>query len=217
MGICSSSDTSGKQCKKPSTNTPQEQPSDTNTTSTPTSNPASAPASAPAHIENPEGITILDHSTAHLENNEDDGGALEVYLDDDVAGDGFQAREGKTAEPTKRRPSMIIPFEFDFPEKMNPTEIVCGAKIGSGSFGEVVHGHYKGYHIAVKKCFVPRNAKEFREVLQDFKREVKLLSNLKHPRILRYVSQICDMKTKTLWIASELMAGSVGEFCSAHM
>ena len=72
MGICSSSDTSGKQGKEPSTNTPQEQPSNTDTTPTPTSNPASAPA----HIENPEGITILDHSTAHLENNEDDGGAL---------------------------------------------------------------------------------------------------------------------------------------------
>ena len=105
---------------------------------------------------------------------------------------------------------MTIPYEYDFPSKMKQDEVVCGAKIGSGSFGEVVHGHYKGYHIAVKKCFVPKNAKEFREVFNDFQREVKLLSNLKHPRILRYVSKICDHHSRTLWIATEIMAGSVG-------
>ena len=196
MGLCSS-----QQPKQPKPHQPQPSSS--------TPNPVSDP-NAPAHIENPEGITILDHSTAHLENNENDGGALEVYLDDEGNEQSYQTIQGQTAEPTKRRPSMIIPPTFDFPGKMDPAEVVCGTKIGSGSFGEVVHAHYHGYHIAIKKCFVPRDPKEFREVYGDFKREVTLLSNLKHPRILRYVSKVCDIKTKTLWIATEVMAGSVG-------
>jgi tRNA A-37 threonylcarbamoyl transferase component Bud32 len=200
MGLCSSSKAS---------DTPSPNHNNDDETPTPASNPVGDPT-APANIQNPEGVTILDHSTAHLENNENDGGALEVYLDDDVSGDGYQARQGQTAEPTKRRPSMIIPQDVEFPRVMDPTEVKCGAKIGSGSFGIVVHAHYRGYHIAVKKCFVPKKKSEFKEVFADFQREVTLLGNLRHPRILRYVSKVQVLNSRSLWIATEVMAGSVG-------
>jgi tRNA A-37 threonylcarbamoyl transferase component Bud32 len=206
MGLCSSSET------KTTTATQNPVGANTNTANnaTTTDNTRSNdPASAPAHIENPEGVTILDHSTAHLENNENDGGALEVYLDDDVPGEGYQKREGQAAVPTKRRPSMIIPLDAAFPPVMNPDEVVCGAKIGSGSFGEVVHAHYHGFHVAVKKCYVPKKRSEFKEVFDDFVREVTLLQSLTHDRILRYVGKVQDKKTRRLWIATEVMAGSV--------
>ena len=208
MGLCSSSET-----KTTKTTTATQNP--VNPVGAGTSNNnnnntrSNDPASAPAHIENPEGVTILDHSTAHLENNENDGGALEVYLDDDVPGDGYQQRDGQAAVPTKRRPSMIIPLDAAFPPVMNPDEVVCGAKIGSGSFGVVVHAHYQGFHVAVKKCYVPKKRSEFKEVFDDFVREVTLLQSLTHARILRYVGKVQDRKTKRLWIATEVMAGSV--------
>ena len=138
MGLCSSSSTTDKTTSTPTSNPGASASPNGGTTST----SATAAADAPAHVSAPPGITILDRSTAHLENNEDDGGALEVYLDEDDVK--YQARAGEAAEPTKRRPSMIIPYDQDFPEQMKVNEVVCGAKIGSGSFGEVVHAHWHG-------------------------------------------------------------------------
>ena len=101
--------------------------------------PASAGIAQPS-----DGTVIIDHATAHLENNEADGGALEVYLDDDLGG-GYQARAGQSADPlgTKRRPSMIIPAGHEFEPSLDPDAVTLGATIGSGSFGKVVHGHFE--------------------------------------------------------------------------
>ena len=177
---------------------------------------AAVPAAAskeqqPAHVQQPDdGTVIIDHSTAHLENNPDAGGALEVYLDDDPEVGGYQARQGQAAAVTKRRPSMVIPYEHEFPKKLDPNAVTLGTGIGSGSFGKVVHAHYEGFHVAIKMCFVPRDRSQLAEVFNDFKREVKLLSNIKHPRVLRFVSACADMKSRKFWIATEIMAGSVG-------
>jgi hypothetical protein len=168
--------------------------------------PASAGIAQPS-----DGTVIIDHATAHLENNEADGGALEVYLDDDLGG-GYQARAGQSADPlgTKRRPSMIIPAGHEFEPSLDPDAVTLGATIGSGSFGKVVHGHYQGFHIAIKQCFVPRDPKQLKEVIMDFKREVKLLQAINHPRVLRFVSACAVMRTRQFWIATEIMVGSVG-------
>ena len=122
MGLCSSSSTAAdKTTSTPTSNPATSSPNGGTTTTTTTTTTA---AEAPANVNPPPGITILDRSTAHLENNEDDGGALEVYLDEDDVK--YQARAGEAAEPTKRRPSMIIPYDQDLPEQMKVNDVVCG-------------------------------------------------------------------------------------------
>ena len=152
------------------------------------------------------GATVLDITNAHLENNPDDGGALEVYLDDN-----FQMREGQTAEELNhRRPSMDIPEAYVPSGKIKAEQITLGAMIGSGSFGKVLHGHYKGMHIAVKQIFLPVNEREKAQVFQDFNREVETLKRVvHHPRILRFVGAVSRSTRGQAWILTEIMTGSV--------
>ena len=105
---------------------------------------------------------------------------------------------------------MIIPSSQEFPEQLDPKDVTLGATIGSGSFGKVMHGHYKGFHVAIKQCFLPRDKKQLKEVIHDFKREVTLLRHINHPRVLRFVSACAKLNTRQFWIATEIMVGSVG-------
>lgn len=105
---------------------------------------------------------------------------------------------------------MIIPQDQEFEASLNPEDVKLGAIIGSGSFGKVRHGHYKGYHVAIKQCFLPHDVKQLKEVIMDFKREVKLLRLIHHPRVLRFVSACANLKKRQFWIATEIMVGSVG-------
>lgn len=158
-----------------------------------------------------QGVIVLDKSDAHLANNEDDGGALEVYLDNEGKPlvQSRQASEGEII--THRRPSMDLDnVPEDVFEDIDAGEMKIGQAIGSGSFGKVSHGHYKGYHVAVKQVFVPRKQSQRSEVFKDFKKEVALLGSFDHPNILKFCGSLLDRRNNRLWILTELMAGSVG-------
>ena len=146
--------------------------------------------------------TVIDNKTAFIQGEGD--GQMALYLDEEK----FQTREGQVAEPiSHRRPSMEIPLNTDFGVKLKYGDISFGKTIGSGSYGEVFEGHYKGYHCAVKKIFFEDSEEEEEDILEDFAKEVKICSILRHPRVLRFLGAV-NMEPN-FCIVTELMSGSV--------
>jgi serine/threonine protein kinase len=72
----------------------------------------------------------------------------------------------------------------DVPEipMIQPGELKLGQQIGEGCFGTVFRGHCRGQEVAIKKLHVT----EFeQEVLEEFKKEVSILTHLRHPNIIQ--------------------------------
>ena len=66
---------------------------------------------------------------------------------------------------------------------------------------------YCGVKIALKEIFIPDNKQERHEVLQDFDKELRVLSCLRHPRIITFYGSVRSKPHYCL--LTELMSGSV--------
>jgi len=87
-----------------------------------------------------------------------------------------------------------IPFE----------EITIGERIGYGSAGEVYKGYFLQTPVAIKRLFDNKS-----QVLEDFFREVTLMSKLSHPNVLLFMG-VCVRDNGDRYIITEMMTkGSV--------
>ncbi|KAK3261116.1 Serine/threonine-protein kinase edr1 [Cymbomonas tetramitiformis] len=62
-------------------------------------------------------------------------------------------------------------------------DLKLGPKIGQGSFGDVLKGTWQNMEVAVKRLSVSINP----QAQGDFKREVAMLQNLKHPNVINFI------------------------------
>eukprot|EP00924_Labyrinthula_sp_SR-Ha-C_P014170 snap_masked-scaffold_72-processed-gene-0.35-mRNA-1 protein AED:0.04 eAED:0.04 QI:0/0/0/0.5/1/1/2/0/324 len=84
--------------------------------------------------------------------------------------------------------------------------------VGHGTYGKVYKANYKGYKIAVKKLFLSTEPEERAEILEDFAKEVKILSMLKHKNIVQFLG--ATRKDPNYCLITELCEGSVGSLLS---
>ena len=134
--------------------------------------------------------TVIDTKSAFIRGEGD--GQMALYLDDDK----FIRKDSQVAEPiSHRRPSMENSVEHGLWRKVTVCRHGFGKLIGSGSYGEVFEGHYKGYHVAVKKIFFEDSEEEEEDILEDFAKEVKICSILRHPRVLRFLGAVNQNQT----------------------
>jgi|UPI00048F588D serine/threonine protein kinase len=146
--------------------------------------------------------TVIDTKNAFVQGEAN--GQMALYLDDQQ----FIRKEGQEAEPlSHRRPSMDIPDHIDFGMRINMKEIKWGKTIGNGSYGEVSEAHYQGYHVAVKRIYFEDSEEDEDDLIEDFAKEVKICSMLRHPRILRFLGAV--NLEPNFCIVTELMSGSV--------
>eukprot|EP00002_Diphylleia_rotans_P006476 TRINITY_DN1583_c0_g1_i4.p1 TRINITY_DN1583_c0_g1~~TRINITY_DN1583_c0_g1_i4.p1 ORF type:complete len:2439 (+),score=398.92 TRINITY_DN1583_c0_g1_i4:197-7513(+) len=81
------------------------------------------------------------------------------------------------------------------------TDLQFGRILGSGSFGEVYAGKWRGADVAIKRL----NAVNFkREVLNEFDHEVGVMVELRHPNLVLYMAAC--VQPPNLCIVSELMS-----------
>lgn len=83
--------------------------------------------------------------------------------------------------------------------------------IGRGTYGQVYKAHFRGRHIAVKKIFLSQEPDERAEILEDFNKEIKILSLLKHECIIKFLGAC---RTEQYCLLFELCEGSVGSLLS---
>ena len=91
-------------------------------------------------------------------------------------------------------------------------ELQFGDSLGSGTYGEVFSGRLRGRRIAIKRIHMGTTAEDRAEVLEDWAREVDILSRLRHDHIVRFLgTAIRDPPTgeERKCLLFELQEGSV--------
>jgi len=88
--------------------------------------------------------------------------------------------------------------------ELNAKDIVLGELKGAGTFGEVFKGKLRGKDVAVKKLAVQQIDEA---ALDAFKKEVAIMSKLKHPNVLLFMGAV--VQPGNLMIVTELMLGNV--------
>jgi serine/threonine protein kinase len=89
--------------------------------------------------------------------------------------------------------------------ELEPDSIKLGKRLGSGAFGEVYKGKLYGKEVAVKKLL---NQNLDGDSLSSFKKEVTIMSKLRHPNVLLFMGACTE--PGNLMIVTELMtSGSV--------
>ncbi|WJX13792.1 hypothetical protein P8452_04145 [Trifolium repens] len=81
-------------------------------------------------------------------------------------------------------------------------------ELGSGTFGTVYHGKWRGTDVAIKRikssCFAGRLSEQER-LTKDFWREAKILSTLHHPNVVAFYGVVPDGPGGTLATVTEYM------------
>ncbi|KAF3457625.1 hypothetical protein FNV43_RR02283 [Rhamnella rubrinervis] len=81
-------------------------------------------------------------------------------------------------------------------------------ELGSGTFGTVYHGKWRGTDVAIKRikksCFSGRSSEQER-LIKDFWREARILSNLHHPNVVAFYGVVPDGPETTLATVTEFM------------
>ncbi|KAM7266718.1 hypothetical protein ACFE04_004615 [Oxalis oulophora] len=81
-------------------------------------------------------------------------------------------------------------------------------ELGSGTFGTVYHGKWRGSDVAIKRikksCFTGRSSEQERLTLE-FWREAEILSKLHHPNVLAFYGVVQDGPGGTLATVAEFM------------
>ncbi|XP_073299724.1 uncharacterized protein [Primulina huaijiensis] len=82
-------------------------------------------------------------------------------------------------------------------------------ELGSGTFGTVYHGKWRGTDVAIKRikksCFAGRSSEQER-LTKDFWREAQILSKLHHPNVVAFYGVVPDGPETTLATVTEYMA-----------
>ncbi|CAA2974925.1 Tyrosine kinase [Olea europaea subsp. europaea] len=81
-------------------------------------------------------------------------------------------------------------------------------ELGSGTFGRVYHGKWRGSDVAIKRikksCFTGRQSEQERLTI-DFWREAEILSKLHHPNVVAFYGVVQDGPGGTLATVTEYM------------
>lgn len=81
-------------------------------------------------------------------------------------------------------------------------------ELGSGTYGTVYHGKWRGTDVAIKRikksCFAGRSSEQDR-LTKDFWREAQILSNLHHPNVVAFYGVVPDGAGGTLATVAEFM------------
>ena len=79
-------------------------------------------------------------------------------------------------------------------------EVELGAVLGHGTFGVTLKGNWNGVTCAVKQIHVKEDTKS------QFKREVDVLSRVRHPHVVSFLGAVVDKSQNACWILLEYVS-----------
>jgi tRNA A-37 threonylcarbamoyl transferase component Bud32 len=119
--------------------------------------------------------------------------------------------EPKAEETRPVGPVMDASFNdnnFEFVQIIKNEDLEELRELGSGTFGTVYHGKWRGSDVAIKRikksCFTGRSS-ELERLAHEFWREAEILSKLHHPNVVAFYGVVRDGPGGTLATVTEFM------------
>ncbi|XP_039794094.1 uncharacterized protein LOC120659898 isoform X2 [Panicum virgatum] len=117
----------------------------------------------------------------------------------------------KTEEAKAVGPVMDASFkdtDFEYLQIIKNEDLEELRELGSGTFGTVYHGKWRGSDVAIKRikksCFTGRSS-ELERLAHEFWREAEILSKLHHPNVVAFYGVVKDGPGGTLATVTEFM------------
>ncbi|XP_062187799.1 uncharacterized protein LOC133891104 isoform X2 [Phragmites australis] len=123
--------------------------------------------------------------------------------------EGFQEPKNEEGRPVG--PVMDASFkdnDFEYLQIIKNDDLEELRELGSGTFGTVYHGKWRGSDVAIKRikksCFTGRSS-ELERLAHEFWREAEILSKLHHPNVVAFYGVVKDGPGGTLATVTEFM------------
>ncbi|CAH2052646.1 unnamed protein product, partial [Thlaspi arvense] len=126
----------------------------------------------------------------------------------------FLSEEGTEANVDEKENSFNDTLIVEMEASVYGLQIIKNAdledltELGSGTYGTVYHGKWRGTDVAIKRirksCFAGRSSEQDR-LTKDFWREAQILSNLHHPNVVAFYGIVPDGTGGTLATVTEFM------------
>ncbi|TXG48326.1 hypothetical protein EZV62_027620 [Acer yangbiense] len=120
-------------------------------------------------------------------------------------------KEGRLDVPSAGSPLADLPLgDFDITtlQIIKNEDLEEFRELGSGTFGTVYHGKWRGTDVAIKRikksCFTGRSSEQERLTVE-FWREAEILSKLHHPNVVAFYGVVQDGPGGTLATVTEFM------------
>jgi len=97
------------------------------------------------------------------------------------------------------------PLKLESHELIDISEIKQGECLGTGGFGAVYKGIFKGQEVALKKLFCEDGVNISHFQLEELEKEVAALKALRHPRLVAFIG--ASLSPPNLCIVTEFMSG----------
>jgi len=117
-----------------------------------------------------------------------------------------EARDQKNRKPSQSQstPRDNLERELDPVEKVEYSELQFVEHLGSGEFGQVMRGVYRGEEVAIKQLYWD-NTVMTESVMQDLAKEIGSFRHLRHKRLVRFIGACLEMPHPVL--VTEYMPG----------
>ncbi|XP_047316720.1 integrin-linked protein kinase 1-like [Impatiens glandulifera] len=102
-----------------------------------------------------------------------------------------------------------LPDKCDWEIEPSELDFSTAHVIGKGSFGEIIKASWRGTPVAIKRILP--NLSDDKLVIQDFRHEVDLLVQLRHPNIVQFLGAATDKKPLML-ITEYLRGGDLHQY-----
>lgn len=123
-----------------------------------------------------------------------------------VSSEGQETKQEPQVKQTEVQKTVALDSFFGIDVEFDDVQL--GDAIGHGTYGKVFKGEYDGYKVAVKKLFMSNDPEERSEILEDFSKELSILSKLKHRCIVQFLGAV--RVDPNFCLIFELCEGSVG-------
>ncbi|KQK16477.1 uncharacterized protein LOC100828846 isoform X2 [Brachypodium distachyon] len=102
----------------------------------------------------------------------------------------------------------FVDNDFEYLQIIKNEDLEELRELGSGTFGTVYHGKWRGSDVAIKRikksCFTGRSS-ELERLANEFWREAEILSKLHHPNVVAFYGVVKDGPGGTLATVTEFM------------
>ncbi|XP_027064032.1 uncharacterized protein [Coffea arabica] len=151
---------------------------------------------------------VVSHSDYHPSNVQISEAIQYDDLTDHTRLEGSEYEDGQIDIGLPNLDPFLVDIDIDSLQLINNKDLEELRELGSGTFGTVYHGKWRGTDVAIKRikksCFIGRSSEQERLTIE-FWREAEILSKLHHPNVVAFYGVVQDGPGGILATVAEYM------------